>query len=138
MLNRILYSNNKNIQQTELIKTGGSFDFEFSYTDKKIFSDTIRTVHMETKDIPVYASLKVEASQQGNGVLYSENEYILDTFDSAVFTLPLYPPRRIDFSYGCTDLPQTLIAEQIFYNEQDNSYYSTVKTIYTQPVEGKK
>ena len=138
LLNRILYSNNKNIQQTELIKTGGSFDFEFSYTDKKIFSDTIRTVHMETKDIPVYASLKVEASQQGNGVLYSENEYILDTFDSAVFTLPLYPPRRIDFSYGCTDLPQTLIAEQIFYNEQDNSYYSTVKTIYTQPVEGKK
>lgn len=138
ILNKILYSGKKNNLQTSVISQSSRYDFDLSYNDKSIFSDTIRTVHINSQTLPVYASLKVETLNGENGVLYSENNFTIQEFNSAIFTLPIYPPSELDFSYGCTKDEQTLIAEEIFFDETDGIYYSRIKTITTGIQEGKQ
>lgn len=138
ILNRAFFGYNKNVRSSELIQTdyqGKKYDFSLNWQDKKIFSDTIRTVSLTAPSqlLPVYANLKVENKNGGTGsVLYSENEYSILDSGAADFTLPLYPPSRIEFSYGCGNFAQILTAEEIFYDSNDGTYYSIVKTIDTE------
>ena len=143
IVNKIFYSKNTktNITSTPLTiteisvpQTNSDYDFTFSYSDKKVFSDTIRTVKLSSKQNPVYVSLKIlsDSIEQELPVLYSENDFIKNSDNSISFSLPLYPPKNLEFNYGSQEKTQTLSAEQIFYDEQTQTYYSVSKIIQTE------
>ena len=133
ILNRIFYSNKnetaKNIQIYSVENQAqSSFDFSLSYKDNTIFDDIIRQIKITSSTLPVYTCVKVYSS---NPVLYSENDYMLISFDEAEFLLPLYPASELEFNYGTDNPEQTISVEQIFYSSQEQKYYSITKTLTT-------
>ena len=134
ILNRIFYSNKKapsrEINVIELPEPSDSYDFELEYNDTLVFSDIIRHIKLTSPQTPVYTSLKVVSqNKELPPVLYSENDFNSVTTDSAVFELPLYPPQKLEFSYGSSEGAQTILAEQIFYEPTYNTFYSVTKTL---------
>ena len=135
LINKIFYSkNNDALSQTQISITQDNCDFDFSLScsDKKVFSDTVRSVKIISDKEPVYSSVTVTSLNGEAPVLFSENDFIKNQDNSISFSLPLYPPAKLDFSYGSKSFSQTITAEQIFYDEQTGMYYSKVKTLQTE------
>ena len=142
LLNRIFYSQKKDktqMLQMQLLTAQNTLpdkDFYLSYKDQKIFSDTIRTVYIQSLQTPVYVSLQIQSDDENTTpVLYSENEFNLLTQNTVDFPLPLYPALNLEFNYGSDKKGQTITVEQIFYDQQQDTYYSLTKTL---KIEGKR
>jgi len=131
VLNRIFYSTEKRQNNLIVIEdNSSSFDFSLDISEKKVFSDTVRNVIITSSSQPLYTSLYIEAGQgEENPVLYSENEFLSLDAKSCIFSLPLYPPERLEFNYGSENKKQTLTAEQIFYDDEEERYFSVKKSI---------
>lgn len=135
LLNRIFYSDKKG-QNTNLavqVLAEGTYeaDFTFSYSDKKIFSDTIRSLSINSFASPVYVSLQIESANESvSPVLYSENDFISLEQNTVVFPLPLYPSANLTFSYGSSRYDQTVIIEEYFYSKEKDLYYSLRKKLF--------
>ncbi len=143
IVNKIFYSGKKfEAKQIDVITADSSLqqqmDFEINWSDKAIFDDTIRSISISSKMLPVYISVKVTGQ---NPVLYSENDFInLTSQDdndktTAEFVLPLYPPKNLVFNFGTDLSDQKLMVEEIIFNEEDNVYYSLTKSVI---IEGKE
>ena len=135
LLNRIFYSDKKgkddNFSVQMLSAQTGAADFSVSYKDKRIFSDTIRTIRISSLMSPVYVSLQVESDKDTySPVLYSENDFITLEQNKVCFPLPLYPSRDLEFNYGSSPYAQTIIVEQIFYHPEEDQYYSLTKRLF--------
>ena len=111
-------------------------DFYLSYKDQQIFSDTIRTVNVQSQQLPVYVSLQITSDDQNTTpVLYSENEFNLLNQNTVDFPLPMYPSQNLEFNYGSDTQGQTITVEQIFYDQEEDIYYSLTKNL---KIEGKQ
>ena len=142
LLNRIFYSQKKDkaipvqLQLVSAEETLSGKDFYLSYKDQKIFSDTIRTVYIQSQQTPVYTSLQIESEDPNTTpVLYSENEFNLLTQNTVDFPLPMYPAQSLEFNYGSDKQGQNLTVNQIFYDTEEDIYYSLTKTL---KIEGKQ
>ena len=133
ILNRVFYSNKKaparEITVIPLSMTSASYDFSLSYTDKSLFSDTIRSIKLSSEELPLYAGLWVYSQNDLQPVLYSENDYINTGDGQVLFPLPLYPPKDLTFNYGTGQNKQTIRAELIFYSPEEDTYFSVSKEI---------
>ena len=144
IVNKIFYSDKKfEAKQIEVISLESSdlqkqIDFDFSWKDKTIFDDTIRSINIISRTQPVYASIKVTGK---NPVLYSENDFTNlpsqnpDEKNTTEFLLPVFPPEKLEFNYGTDLTEQQILVEEIFFNEDDNTYYSITKSVI---IEGKE
>ncbi len=144
IVNKVFYSSKKfEAKQIEVITLEASdlqqqIDFDFTWKDKTIFDDTIRSINIISKTKPVYASIKVSGK---NPVLYSENDFTNlpsqnpDEKNTAEFLLPIFPPQKLEFNYGTDLTEQQILVEEIFFNEDDNTYYSIIKSVI---IEGKE
>ena len=144
IVNKVFYSSKKfEAKQIEVITLESSdlqqqIDFDFTWKDKTIFDDTIRSINIISKTKPVYASIKVIGK---NPVLYSENDFTNlpsqnpDEKNTAEFLLPVFPPQKLEFNYGTDLTEQQILVEEIFFNEDDNTYYSITKSVI---IEGKE
>ncbi len=135
LLNRIFYSEKKGQDKfytVQMISNGkGPADFSVSYKDKRIFSDTIRTVSISSLMSPVYVSLKIESqNDQYSPVLYSENDFVALEQNKIYFSLPLYPSQNLEFNYGTGPYAQTITVEQLFYSPEQDVYYSLTKRLF--------
>ena len=140
LLNRIFYSSKKGqdkVITVQMLSQGnGGTDFSVSYSDKKIFSDIIRTIRLSSAGSPVYVSLKIESEdEQVRPVLYSENDFISLEQNKVSFPLPLYPSSNLEFNYGTGSYSQTVIVDEIFYSPQNDLYYSLTKSLYIEGLE---
>ena len=110
-----------------------SDNISLTYTDKKVFSDIIRSIQIKTKVQPEYISVKVNNKDNSiNPILYSDNDYVMEASGNAVFTIPLTPPTGLEFTYGTANRDQTITVELIYYSQEENCYYSTDKIITTE------
>lgn len=144
IVNKIFYSGKKfevkqiNVVTTDIPDLQQKMDFEITWKDKAIFSDTIRNLVITSNEPPVYVSVKVTGK---NPVLYSENDFTNlasqnpDEKNTAEFLMPLYPPQKLEFNYGTDISEQEIFVEEIIYNEEDNTYYSITKSVI---IEGKE
>ena len=142
LLNRIFYSQKKDrsaFLQMQLLTAENTLpgkDFYLSYKDQQIFSDTIRTVNVQSQQLPVYVSLQITSDDQNTTpVLYSENEFNLLNQNTVDFPLPMYPSQNLEFNYGSDTQGQTITVEQIFYDQEEDIYYSLTKNL---KIEGKQ
>ncbi len=150
LLNRIFYSgkkgNDKNLQ-IQVINDSNeikdpAFDFALSYKDKNIFEDTIRSVYIDCKELPVYVSFSVQGSDpELSPVLYSENDFTLLQANHIFFPLPLYPSKNLEFNYGSSFNSQTISAEIIFSaidsSTGEEKYYSLTKSLFIEGKDGR-
>ena len=136
ILNRTFYSNKKapakEIAVLTLPLDSAPFDFDLTYEDKTVFSDIIRCVKISSSTQPVYNSIKIiSLTDTQQPVLYSENDFSLTQTNEANFSVPLYPPQKMEFNYGTTQTAQIITAEQIFYSQEANCYFSVTRTLKT-------
>lgn len=140
IFNKIFYSKSNNLEDNTVVvinennsaynpDNGSAVDFTLSYSDKKVFSDIIRSVTILCDEPPVYTCLKILSKDNELPVLYSENDFTKHEDNSISFELPLYPPERLEFNYGSKNAMQIIQAESIFYDEKNEEYYSVVKTL---------
>ncbi|MCR4900730.1 MAG: hypothetical protein K5907_07950 [Treponema sp.] len=139
LTNRIFYSDKKDRDkntQNILGSNNPNINFDLKCRDRKIFSDTIRTINLSMSEAPVYVSLRIESSQDDSTpVLYSENDFIMTKQNVVDFQLPLYPSKKLEFSYGSDKSEQKILAEAVFYNQWQNYYYSLFRELI---IEGEK
>lgn len=133
ILNRTIYSNRKapaGVVRVVPQDDSTAYDFELSYDEKTVFSDIIRHITIVSNENPVYSSITVTSLQEGvQPVLYSENDFISASTETALFSMPVYPSQKLEFSYGSSNCAQIVTAEQIFYSQINGGYYSVIKTL---------
>lgn len=102
IVNKIAYSDkradSKQIEISKVEDTSSKY-ITLEYKDKQIFENTYRTISVDLQDEALCVQVNV-INEEGTPVLYSENSYLQSNTNSAIFTVPLNPPRKMSFSYG--------------------------------------
>lgn len=99
-----------------------------TYSDRKVFEDTLRTITIHLTQDSVYTSVRV-IGQDGNPVLYSQYD-MYQFSNSASFQIPSYPPKDMSFTYGTAYDNSTIEIESIVQGE-DKNQFTSYKTILT-------
>lgn len=126
IFNKIAYSDKKaESKELQISKTEDISNkyIKLEYTDKQIFENTYRTIQINLQDDVLCAQINV-INDEGTPVLYSENSYIQSNTNSAIFTVPLNPPRKMYFSYGTNNSKQ-IIEVKILKLENDTPFIYT-------------
>lgn len=99
-----------------------------SYSDKKIFDDTVRKLQI-TFDKPCYQCDVQVYSKTGTPILYSADDF--DSFDSkiAYFKIPYNPPEKLIFNYGTEDIASTIKVTAFFQTNDKDKFSLTSKSI---------
>ena len=126
IFNKIAFSDKKaESKELQISKTEDISNkyIKLEYTDKQIFENTYRTIQINLQDDVLCAQINV-INDEGTPVLYSENSYIQSNTNSAIFTVPLNPPRKMYFSYGTNNSKQ-IIEVKILKLENDTPFIYT-------------
>lgn len=100
----------------------------FSYKDRDIFEETIRTINIEIDQQPVQCDIRINC-QNGNPILYTDNAYEVISQNSVFFKIPSYPPQKMTFSYGCNKGPCLISITAIIKSDKENTYKLVSKSI---------
>ena len=131
VLNAILFSyepvKKENII-TENIRADDSL-LKVSYSDRKVFSDIIRTINLDFGKQPESVVFYVQ-DENKPAVLYSDNDFKTANRGKTYFTLPPRPPKNLTFTYG-TQSTSSKIYVELIYLSDDNKYYCCTKELST-------
>lgn len=125
----ILYGTIRSIQINErftaepniLIKNAKNNSIDFSYSDRKIFGETLRT--LKIKIAPDAAQCDVRLySEQGVPLLYSDNEYSQINDKTVVFKIPDNPPEEMIFTYGTQNFSSNVSITALYRTEKDYEF----------------
>lgn len=94
---------------------------QINYSDVKIFDDLIRTIYVELKKDCILCDVQI-TSQSQTPILYTDNDYKMISENSARFSIPDYPPKKMTFSYGSTTEPCKIIVSAVIEDEETASY----------------
>ena len=111
-----------------VIKSSKNDSIKFDYFDKKVFDDVIRTINVEFAETPLQVDISVEC-QDETPILYSDNDFVRTSSNSAHFKIPYMPPKKMTFSYCCENQPSKLIVTAIFPTEKQSLLSLISKTI---------
>lgn len=126
ILNKAAYSNKSattTITELEKIEDTQNKYVKIHYEDKQIFENIYRTVYLELDDKAVCTQVNIVGTE-GAPVLYSENYYIQSNANSAIFTVPIFPPEKLTFSYGANKAPQTIEAKVLVNDGGKQAIYT--------------
>ena len=73
--------------------------YSIKTSDKYIFGELIRTIIFESTEEPYYVNITIEG-EKAVPVLYSDSEYSFISNKAAYVNIPLYPGKKILFTYG--------------------------------------
>ena len=105
---------NKEVQNNQiLIKKSSENLIDFSYSDKKIFDDVIRTINIDLKEEPLQCDVRIFC-KNGNPLLYTDNDFEISSQNTAFFKIPSNPPSNMTFSYGANQAESTITITAIF------------------------
>lgn len=119
-------STNKNNEY--VIKASKKDSVKFNYSDKKVFDDIIRTISVEFDEHPIQVDISVECKNE-TPILYSDNDFVRTSSNSAHFRIPSMPPKKMTFSYCCSNQPSKLIITAIFQTQEQSMLSLISKTI---------
>lgn len=112
--------NNINNDNTS-IKLNNNHLVKFDYNDKNVFSDVIRTINIKFETQPEICTVSINTLSK-TPILYSDNEYVLQSPTSAYFKIPINPPSELKFSYGTTSDPCNITITAIYETDIENEY----------------
>lgn len=123
----VFYDDTYKLTQNTVIDAPSSYSIiEASYSDKKVFDETLRTININLKEPSIYTSVRVRGEEK-NPVLYSQYDYTQMSSVSS-FQIPSYPPSQMSFTYGASNIKSTIEIESITKSDVENEYIS-YKTI---------
>ena len=102
-------------------------------SDNYIFDDIIRTIDVSLNADCLLCDLLI-TTDEVNPVLYSDNDYINPSVNTARFRIPDNPPRQMTFSYGANKVPcriavSAVIEGQENQNQKDKEYLFIYRSI---------
>lgn len=124
----------KSLQKTNnkkneyVIKASKEDSIKFTFSDKKIFDDIIRTIKVEFTETPLQVDISIECPNE-TPILYSDNDFVRTSSNSAHFKIPYMPPKKMTFSYCCSNQPSKLIITAISPSEEQTLLNLISKTI---------
>lgn len=101
---------------------------QVTYTDKPVFDDIIRTIKISIERPVIQCDVTI-TSQNGNPILYTDNEYEAISQKAAFFKIPDNPPQEMTFSYGTNHNACLINVTAIFATPEYNKYQIAVQTI---------
>ena len=127
ILNAIFFSEKPEpAQQVKIIAIDEPADnMDISISDKKVFSDIVRTISLKFSKQPEAVVLLAESDEK-NPILYSENDFAEIQPGKDYFLIPPNPPKEMTFVYG-TEQKSSKITVELIYVAEDNVYYSCTK-----------
>lgn len=115
------------ITQTSIIRETEDV-IHISWSDKKIFGDTVRKLQI-TFDKPCYQCDVQVTSKTGTPILYSSDDYDLLESSIAYFKIPYNPPENLIFNYGTEELESTIKVTAFFQTNDKDKFSLTSKSI---------
>lgn len=112
-------------------------EYTIKYTDKLIFNELIRSIELESEKEPVLIQISIEG-QESVPVLYSEYDFTIKTNKTAVFDIPVYPGKKVHFSYGSNGLKEIITSKVIYKSENDSQYIVLTDVLETEDLNAAK
>lgn len=119
---RINVFNKNNIDENNTsLKVNNNYLVNFDYSDKNVFSDVIRTINIKFESQPETCTVTLNTLSK-SPILYTDNDYILQSPTCASFKIPVNPPSELKFSYGTTSDPCNITITAIYETDIENEY----------------
>lgn len=119
---RINVFNKNNIDDNNTsLKVNNNHLVNFDYSDKNVFSDVIRTINIKFESQPEICTVTLNTLSK-SPILYTDNDYILQSPTCASFKIPVNPPSELKFSYGTTSDPCNITITAIYETDIENEY----------------
>ncbi len=90
-------------------------------SDEEIFDDTIRTISISLKEDCLLCDLLL-TTEDINPILYSDNDYINPSANTARFRIPDNPPKEMTFKYGAAKVPCHITLSAVIEGQQEGDY----------------
>ena len=114
--------NKKQIIQPEIsINPPGNELIELSVSDKNVFDDIVRTVEVSLNQKCLICDILI-TTDTVNPVLYSDNDFINPSVNTARFRIPDNPPQEMTFRYGAAKAPCRITVSAVYEEETDGSF----------------
>ena len=99
-----------------------------SASDEDIFDDTIRTVNVSINEDCLLCDFLI-TTEDINPVLYSDNDYINPSSNTARFRIPNNPPREMTFRYGAAKTPCRITVSAIINGQTEDDFLFITKSL---------
>lgn len=116
-----IYNKNNNTDNKTSLNLNNNYFVEFTYNDKNVFSDIIRTINIKLDSEPEICTVTLNTLSK-SPILYTDNDYILQSPTCASFKIPVNPPSELKFSYGTTSDPCNITITAIYETDIENEY----------------
>lgn len=116
-----LYNKKNNIDNKTSLRINNNYLIDFNYNDKNVFSDVIRTINIKLDSQPEICTVTINTLSK-SPILYTDNEFVLQSPTCAYFKIPVNPPSELKFSYGTTLDPCNITITAIYETDNKNEY----------------
>ena len=101
---------------------------ELSVSDKNVFDDIIRTVDVRLKQNCVVCDILI-TTEGPNPVLYSDNDFVNPSSNTARFRIPDNPPQEMTFRYGAAKTPCRITLSAVIEDAQEGDYHFITRSL---------
>lgn len=98
---------------------------ETSFSDKKVFSETIRTLTVNVPENTLQCSVVLK-TEKDSPILYSDYDFEVFSPTESSFKIPYKPGKEFSFVYGIEN-PQSVISIEIITGDEELSVFSSYK-----------
>lgn len=126
LFNNLLYKNTNISYEEPIVEEIDDLEgslINISYSDKKIFENTYRTVNIALSEDVTCMELNLKGAKI-TPVLYSDNDYEQLSSDTVSFGIPVYPPKNLTFSFGTSDPKTTIEVRALINKDGSQKIYS--------------
>lgn len=104
-----------------LINPDGNQLISLTVKERNVFDDIIRTLDVSLEKDCLICDILI-TTEEGNPILYSDNDYSNPSANQARFSIPNNPPREMSFSYGAAKLPCKITVSAVYQDEVNGSF----------------
>ena len=101
---------------------------ELSVNDKNVFDDIVRTVEVSLKQKCLLCDILI-TTEGPNPVLYSDNDFVNPSSNTARFRIPDNPPQEMTFRYGAAKTPCRITLSAVIEDAQEGDYHFITRSL---------
>ena len=101
---------------------------ELSVSDKNVFDDIVRTVEVSLKQKCLLCDILI-TTEGPNPVLYSDNDFVNPSSNTARFRIPDNPPQEMTFRYGAAKTPCRITLSAVIEDAQEGDYHFITRSL---------
>lgn len=113
-----------------LINPDGNELINLSVKDSNVFDDIIRTIDVSLKKDCLICDILI-TTEEGNPILYSDNDYLNPSANQARFSIPNNPPKEMSFSYGAAKKACRITVSAVYQDEETGRFQFISRSLDT-------